>query len=69
DWAKVPAGERILGTLDITSDRGEKEIQVLTINNDNYVFTKNNRCRYTLFAYSECEILDSKNAGSETGSS
>ncbi len=43
--------------------------QVLTINNDNYVFTKNNRCRYTLFAYSECEILDSKNAGSETGSS
>ena len=25
DWAKVPAGERILGTLDITSDRGEKE--------------------------------------------
>lgn len=25
DWAKVPVGERILGTLDITSDRGEKE--------------------------------------------
>lgn len=24
---------------------------------------------YTLFAYSECVILDSKNAGSETGSS
>lgn len=25
DWAKVPTGEKILGTLEITSDQGEKE--------------------------------------------
>ncbi|WP_330941583.1 glycosyl hydrolase 115 family protein [Bacteroides sp. MSB163] len=33
DWAKVPAGERILGTLDITSDRGEKESVYISVFN------------------------------------
>ena len=25
DWAKVPTGEKVFGTLEIASDRGEKE--------------------------------------------
>lgn len=33
DWAKVPAGERILGTLDIMSDRGEKESVYISVFN------------------------------------
>ena len=33
DWAKVPAGERILGTLDIMSDRGEKESVYVSVFN------------------------------------
>ena len=33
DWAKVPAGERILGTLDIMSDRGEKETVYISVFN------------------------------------
>nr|WP_085938328.1 glycosyl hydrolase 115 family protein [Bacteroides oleiciplenus] len=33
DWAKVPVGERILGTLDITSDRGEKESVYVSVFN------------------------------------
>ena len=33
DWAKVPAGERILGTLDISSDRGEKESVYISVFN------------------------------------
>ena len=33
DWAKVPAGERILGTLDVTSDRGEKESVYISVFN------------------------------------
>lgn len=33
DWAKVPAGEKILGTLDITSDRGEKESVYISVFN------------------------------------
>lgn len=33
DWAKVPVGERILGTLDIMSDRGEKESVYISVFN------------------------------------
>ena len=33
DWTKVPAGERILGTLDIMSDRGEKESVYISVFN------------------------------------
>ena len=33
DWAKVLAGERILGTLDIMSDRGEKETVYISVFN------------------------------------
>ena len=33
DWTKVPAGERILGTLDIISDRGEKESIYISVFN------------------------------------
>ena len=33
DWAKVPAGERILGTLDIMSDRGEEETVYISVFN------------------------------------
>ncbi|WP_294607609.1 glycosyl hydrolase 115 family protein [uncultured Bacteroides sp.] len=33
DWSKVPAGERILGTLDIMSDRGEKESVYISVFN------------------------------------
>lgn len=33
NWTKVPAGERILGTLDIMSDRGEKESVYISVFN------------------------------------
>lgn len=33
DWAKVPSGERIMGTLDILSDRGEKESVYISVFN------------------------------------
>ena len=33
DWTKVPAGERILGTLDIMSDHGEKESVYISVFN------------------------------------
>ena len=33
DWAKVPAGERVLGTLDIMSDSGEKESVYISVFN------------------------------------
>lgn len=33
DWAKVPTGERILGVLDIMSDRGEKESVYISVFN------------------------------------
>lgn len=33
DWAKVPVGEKILGTLNIMSDRGEKESVYISVFN------------------------------------
>lgn len=33
DWMKVPVGEKILGTLDIMSDRGEKESVYISVFN------------------------------------
>ena len=33
DWAKVPAGEKVFGTLEIASDRGEKENVYISVFN------------------------------------
>ena len=33
DWAKVPTGEKVFGTLEIASDRGEKENVYISVFN------------------------------------
>ncbi|NDV64136.1 glycosyl hydrolase 115 family protein [Bacteroides sp. 224] len=36
DWAKVPIGERVFGTLEVTSDRGEKEQVYISVFNPSF---------------------------------